>query len=144
MPPPLLFAGSGKLIANISSPGGMAYHFSASYGVGKAALDRMTADMAIELEPEGVSAVSLYPGSVATEFIVDANKERQRDLSTFQTPLFVGRSIAALAQSADRLDRSGEIVWIEDLAEEFDVTDENGIRPPGYSRRAEIESAAGK
>lgn len=141
---PLLFAGSGKFIANISSPGGMAYHFSASYGVGKAALDRMTADMAIELEAEGVAAVSLYPGSVATEFIVDANKERQRDLSTFQTPLFVGRSIAALAQSADRIERSGEIVWIEDLAEQFGVVDENGSRPPGYSRRAEIESAAGQ
>lgn len=135
---PLLFEGSGKMIVNVSSPGGLGYHYSSSYGVGKAALDRMTADMAIELEPKQVAAVSLYPGGVATEFVVQANAERKRDLSDFQTPLFVGRSVAALAASGTAIDRSGQIVWVEDLAEEFDVVDENGRRPPGYARRAEL------
>lgn len=134
----LLFAGSSKLIVNISSPGGLGYHFSTSYGVGKTALDRMTADMAVELEPKGVASIALYPGSVATEFIVDSNKERQRDLSVFQTPLFVGRSVAALAASGTALDRSGQVLWVEDLADEFELFDENGTRPPGYSRRAEL------
>jgi len=135
---PLLFEGDGKLIVNVSSPGALGYHFSASYGVGKTALDRLTKDMAIELQPTGVTAIGLYPGSVATEFIVDANKERQRDLSTFQTPLFVGRTVAAFAGSESQLDRSGDILWVEDLADEFDIVDENGTRPPGYSRRAEL------
>lgn len=135
---PLIFNGTGKLIVNVSSPGGLGYHFSASYGVGKTAMDRLTKDMAIELAPKDVAAIGLYPGSVATEFIVDANKERGRDLSDMQTPLFVGRSVAALAGAADRLERSGEILWVEDLAEEFGLVDENGNRPPGYSRRAEL------
>jgi len=139
---PLLFEGTGKLIVNVSSPGALGYHFSASYGVGKTALDRLTRDMAIELQPTGVTAVGLYPGSVATEFIVDANKDRQRDLSAMQTPLFVGRTVAAFAGSAKQLDRSGEILWVEDLAEEFDIVDENGNRPPGYSRRAELTDGA--
>lgn len=135
---PLLFEGTGKTIVNVSSPGALGYHFSASYGVGKTAMDRMTRDMAVELEPKGVTAVGLYPGSVATEFIVDSNKDRGRDLSTMQTPLFVGRTVAAVAGSPDRLDRSGEILWVEDLAEEFGIVDETGNRPPGYSRRAEL------
>ena len=44
----LLFAGgAGGAILNVSSPGGQSYHFSSSYGAGKAGLDRLTADMAI-------------------------------------------------------------------------------------------------
>src|SRR5205807_6397068 len=66
---PLLFeAAPGSLIVNVSSPGGLSYHFNAAYGAGKAGLDRLTADMAIELAERGVAAVVLYPGSVATEF----------------------------------------------------------------------------
>lgn len=131
---PLLFkAGPGGLIVNVSSPGGQSYHFSSSYGAGKAGLDRLTADMAVELEPKGIAAVVLYPGSVATEFILAARGEAP----DAQTPLFVGRSVAALAAADDLLDRSGSIQWVEDVAEEFDLVDETGRRPPGYARRGE-------
>ncbi len=132
----LLFsAGPGAAIVNVSSPGGQNYHFSSSYGAGKAGLDRLTADMAIELEPKGVAAVVLYPGSVATEFIQDAAKVREMDLSKSQTPLFVGRTAAALLADDNLMARSGTIQWVEDLANEFDIVDENGRRPPGYAQR---------
>lgn len=138
---PLLFAaGPGGAILNVSSPGGQSYHFSCSYGAGKAGLDRLTADMAIELKPKGVAAVVLYPGSVATEFIQDAAATRGMDLSQSQTPLFVGRAAAALLAAEDLMERSGSIQWVEDLAEEFDVVDETGKRPPGYRSR---DQAAG-
>lgn len=131
---PLIFeAGPGALMVNVSSPGGQSYHFSSSYGAGKAGLDRLTADMAIELEPKGVAAITLYPGSVATEFIVAARGE----VPDAQTPLLVGRSVAALAQASDCMARSGSIQWVEDLVDEFDLYDENGNRPPGYARRGE-------
>jgi NAD(P)-dependent dehydrogenase (short-subunit alcohol dehydrogenase family) len=136
---PLLFknAESGKAttILNISSPGGESYHFSSSYGAGKAGLDRLTADMALELKPKGVAAVVLYPGAVSTEFIQDTAKKTGMDLSEAQTPFFVGRSAAALLGAPDLMERSGSIQWVEDLAEEFDLVDENGKRPPGYPRR---------
>src|SRR5512144_1452600 len=115
---PLLFAsGPGAAILNVSSPGGQSYHFSSSYGAGKAGLDRLTADMAIELKPKGVAAVVLYPGSVSTEFIQDAAKDRGMDLSKSQTPLFVGRAAVALLTAPDLMQRSGSIQWVEDLAE---------------------------
>ena len=129
---PLIFeAGPGAAIVNVSSPGGESYHFSSSYGAGKAGLDRLTADMAIELEPKGVAAITLYPGSVATEFILEARGEAPEA----QTPLLVGRSVAAVVQADDLMSRSGSIQWVEDLVDEFDLYDENGNRPPGYSRR---------
>ena len=133
----LLFAAApGAAIVNVSSPGGQQYLYSASYGAGKAGLDRLSADMAIELEPKGVACVSLYPGSVATEFVRSVAEERGRDVSDSQTPLFVGRATVALLMAADLEDRSGSIQWVEDLAEEFDVVDEAGRRPPGYRLRA--------
>lgn len=139
---PLLFeAGPGAAIVNVSSPGGLAYHFSCSYGAGKAGLDRLTADMAVELEPRGVAAVALYPGSVATEFVKGVAQSQGRDLGDAQTPLFVGRATAALLAAPDLAARSGSIQWVEDLAEEFDVVDETGRRPPGYPGRAELERA---
>ncbi len=135
---PLLFeSGPGAVVLNVSSPGGQSYHFSSSYGAGKAGLDRLTADMAIELEPKGVCAMVLYPGSVSTEFIQDFAEARGTDLSQSQTPLFVGRTAAALLGASDLMSRSGSIQWVEDLAEEFDIVDEQGKRPPGYARRGE-------
>jgi NAD(P)-dependent dehydrogenase (short-subunit alcohol dehydrogenase family) len=134
----LMFASKNAAMLNVSSPGGQVYHFSACYGAGKAGLDRLTADMAIELKPKGIPAIVLYPGSVATEFILDAAKDREMDLSQAQTPLLVGRSAAALLASDDLMKRTGTIQWVEDLAEEFDVVDETGKRPTqGYPRRHE-------
>jgi NAD(P)-dependent dehydrogenase (short-subunit alcohol dehydrogenase family) len=133
----LLFkAGPGAAILNVSSPGGQSYHFSASYGAGKAGLDRLTKDMAIELKPKGVAAVVLYPGSVSTEFIQDAAKLRGMDLSQSQSPQFVGRAAVALLTARDLMARTGTIQWVEDLAEEFDIREADGHRPPRYAQRA--------
>ena len=133
----LMFAADSAAMINVSSPGGQSYHFSSSYGAGKAGLDRLTADMAVELEPKGVPAIVLYPGSVATEFIQDAAQEREMDLSQAQTPLLVGRSVAALLGTDDLMSRTGTIQWVENLVEEFDLYDENGSRPTvKYADRA--------
>lgn len=134
---PLLFAAGPALMVNVSSPGGQSYHFSSSYGAGKAGLDRLTADMAIELKPKDVAAIVLYPGSVSTEFIRANAGARGSNLDLAQTPLFVGRTVAALATAPHDvvMARSGTIQWVEDLAEEFDIVDERGTRPPGYAKR---------
>lgn len=133
---PLLFAaGPGGAIFNVSSPGGSSYHFSSSYGAGKAGLDRLSADMAIELKPKDIACCSIYPGTVATEFIMEWAGERGSDMSKAQTPLGVGRAIAALAVAPDLMERSGSIQWVEDVSEEFDVRDENGRLAPRYHSR---------
>ncbi len=143
---PLLFdgrlhdGGEGKPIAaivNVSSPGGQSYHFSSSYGAGKAGLDRLGADMALELAPKQVACVTLYPGSVGTEFIMSHAADRGTDTSHLQTPLVVGRAATAVATADDLLDRSGTIQWVEDLGEEFGLVDEHGNPPPPYQRRGE-------
>ena len=133
---PLLFAGGeGGAIINVSSPGGQSYHFSSSYGTGKAGLDRLSADMAIELRPKGIACCAAYPGAVATEFIAEWSAKFGNDLSQSQTTLGVGRCIAALAMAPDLMDRSGSIQWIEDISAEFAIVDELGRRLQKYPRR---------
>ena len=53
------------LIVNISFWAARKHIGNVAYGVAKAATDKMTADMATELAPHGVTVVSLYPGSGA-------------------------------------------------------------------------------
>jgi dehydrogenase/reductase SDR family member 1 len=133
---PLLFAaGPGGFICNVSSPGGQSYHFSSSYGAGKAGLDRLGADMALELQPKGIACLTLYPGSVSTEFIVGARGVSAEEMVTAQTPLVVGRSIAALATAPDLMQRSGSIQWVEDVGAEFGLVDEFGRPPAPYAKR---------
>ena len=133
--PLLLAAGPGGFICNVSSPGGQSYHFSSSYGAGKAGLDRLSADMAVELEPEGIACVALYPGTVSTEFILEWSGKRDTDMEGAQTPLVVGRCIAALASAPDLMERSGSIQWVEDIGAEFGIVDEHGRSPAPYGRR---------
>merc|ERR1719259_961060 len=57
------------LIVNISSFGGLKYLFNVPYGVGKAALDRMTQDTAGELKKHNVAVIGVWPGPVKTEAI---------------------------------------------------------------------------
>jgi len=49
------------LIVNISFWAAQKYLGNTVYGIAKAATDKMTSDMAHELKPHGVTAVSLYP-----------------------------------------------------------------------------------
>ena len=76
-----------------------------AYGVSKAATDKMTADMAAELKPHGVTVVSLYPGLVRTEKVMEA--AAWLDLTNSESPEFIGRAVAALAADPDVLRHTG-------------------------------------
>ena len=83
------------LIVNISFWAAQKHIANVAYGVSKAATDKMTADMAVELRPSGVTAVSLYPGLVRTEKVMEA--AAWLDLTNSESPEFIGRAVAALA-----------------------------------------------
>ena len=64
---PVMVKQKSGLMVQVSSFGGVQYLFDIGYGVGKAGLDRLTTDMAAELKPHGVQAITLYPGAAVTE-----------------------------------------------------------------------------
>merc|ERR1711997_198184 len=91
------------LILNVSSPGGLKYLFNVAYGVGKAALDRLTQDTAVELKKHNVAVVGLWPGPVKTEFIKDQSSfgvqtsdPEQNMFTRGETVEFAGKAIAHL------------------------------------------------
>ncbi|WP_067814265.1 SDR family NAD(P)-dependent oxidoreductase [Nocardia inohanensis] len=137
---PLLIE-SGGLIVNVSSPGAVRYMHNAVYGVGKTALDRLTADLAHDLAETEASAVSIWPGIVDTELLqmVPADAEGRRlvtlpgegtfDLATAESPRFPGRAVVALAADSNRKARTGKAWKVADLAEEYGFTDLDGRVP---------------
>jgi len=120
------------LIANISSSGANKYAWHVAYGVGKAALDRLTADTAHELAPHGVAVVSLWPGLVLTERVAKV-RARMPGLAHVkgETPRFTGRAVAALAADADVLRHSGRALASRELALAYDFRDVDGSLPDG-------------
>ena len=133
--PIMIEQGSG-LIANISSSGAAEYAWHVAYGVGKAALDRITADTAHELREHGVAVVSLWPGLVLTERN-EANRGKVKglDFSRAESLFFTGRAVAALATDEKRMDRSGQAIASRDLADELGFTDVGGTLPDGPMHR---------
>lgn len=144
---PLLMKGLGGIIVNVSSPGAVGYSHNVVYGVAKAAVDRMTADMALELAPHLVSVVSIWPGIVNTELLqtippgedgrrmLQLPGEGEYDLSQAETPHFAGRAVVALAADKGVSERSGKAFYVAELAESYGFTDIDGRvpQPPGLA-----------
>ena len=123
---PLMLGREGGMIINVSSRGGAGYTFSVAYGVGKAGVDRLARDMAVELEPHGIACFSLWPSAVKTEFILEqvAKGEAALDLSRAQSPVLSGRAVVALAADPARMERTGEILKVADLKAQYGLVDE--------------------
>ena len=107
------------LIVNISFWAARKYIGNVIYGIAKAATDKMSADMAHELRDTGVTVVSLYPGLVRTEAVMEAARAGWLDISNSESPEFVGRVIVALSREATLLKRSGQILVAAEIAQEL-------------------------
>jgi dehydrogenase/reductase SDR family member 1 len=126
---------------NVSSSGAVTYAHNVVYGVGKAAVDKMTADMAVELEGTGVSIVSVWPGLVRNEMLdaaavrdgdqiyIELPGEGRFDLGGAESPRFVGRAVVALAGAGELATRTGKAFETSLLAKEFGFTDTDGRVP---------------
>ena len=126
---PMMIARGKGLIVNISFWAAQKYVGNSIYGIAKAATDKMSSDMAHELRPSGVAAVSLYPGLVRTEAVMAAARAGWLDLSNSESPEFIGRVVAALYGDAQLMERSGQIVVAAQLAKELGVVDIDGKQP---------------
>jgi dehydrogenase/reductase SDR family member 1 len=115
------------LIVNISFWAAQKHLGNALYGCAKAATDKLTADMAQELAPHGISVVSLYPGLVRTEAVMAAASFL--DLSNSESPEFIGRAIQALAADRNKMRRSGQLLVAAQLGLDYGFIDVDGRQP---------------
>jgi len=126
------------LICLVSSFGGKSYTFNVAYGVGKAAIDRLSLDMSYQLQKYGVATTTLYPGLVKTEANLEMEKDGSwaeqsggLDLSVGESPGFSGKALVELAalEKDSMMERSGNVEVVAELATEFGFTDINGKTP---------------
>lgn len=132
---PLLVRRSGGLVVFISSFGGACYMHGAAYGAQKAGVDKLAADMAVDFEPYGVAAVSLWLGPQITERTQAATRERPEYAAFLQqgeTPEFNGRVIHALASDPKLMRFTGQTLITAELAREYGITEKDGRQPPSY------------
>lgn len=136
---PLMLPQKRGLIVNTSSGGGIRYTFNVPFGVQKSGVDRMARDMAHELKPFGISAVSIWPGYIKSEKLAAQPDRVPAALAKLiaergETPVFVGRAVAALAADPDLIAKTGQILLASELATEYGFTDVDGKIPPPPSR----------
>lgn len=115
------------LIVNISFWAAQKYMSNVPYGAAKAAVDKMTADMAHEAEKYNITVVSLYPGLVRTESVLRAAE--YFDMSNSESPQFTGMVIAALADDPNVMSKTGKVLVGAALAEEYGIQDIDGKQP---------------
>lgn len=102
------------LIINVSGRGAVRYRYNVVYGVGKAATERLTRDMALDLKDQGVAVVSIWPNGHAI------------DPARPETPRYNGRAVVGLATDPLLMTKSGAHFWSAELGAEYGFTDEFG------------------
>ena len=124
----LMRESSRGLIVNISFWAAQKHLGNILYGMSKAATDKMTADMAAELDSPDINVVSLYPGLVRTEKVMAVAEHM--DLSNSESPRFIGRTIAALFENQDmRRKLTGKVCVAAEIARDLGVEDIDGSSP---------------
>ena len=129
----------GGLVVEVTDGDAYFYRGHFFYDLVKTTVIRMAFALSQELKGRGVTALAVTPGFLRSEWMLDhlgvteANwrdaAEKVRPFIASETPLFVGRGIAALAADPHVARKNGRVFASWDLGEEYGVTDADGTRP---------------
>ena len=127
------------------------YRLSPFYDLAKVAVNRMAWAHAQDLAEHQATAVSLTPGWMRSEMMLDqyeVTEENWRDALTrephfaiSETPRFVGRAVAALASDPDRARWNGRSLSSGELAGDYGFVDLDGSRPDAWRYITEVQDA---
>jgi len=109
------------------------------YDLVKANVERIVRGLSAELGDLPVTAVGVTPGWLRSENMLEnfgVTEDTWRDacvktpgFGISESPAYVGRGVAALAQAADASRWAGTIISARQLADAYGVTDADGSRP---------------
>lgn len=116
------------------------------YDLVKANVERIVKGLAAELEGRPVTAVGVTPGWLRSEKMLDnfgVTEENWRDavekrpgFGISESPTYVARGVAALAQAADADRWAGTIASVRQLADSYGFTDTDGSKPDCWGHLA--------
>jgi NAD(P)-dependent dehydrogenase (short-subunit alcohol dehydrogenase family) len=152
---PLLIERPGGLLVEVTD--GTAeynaehYRINPFYDLAKVSVTRMAWAHAQDLAPHGATSVSITPGWLRSEMMLDTfgvTEENWREATTrvphfviSETPRFVGRAVAALAADPERSRWNGQSLSSGDLAKIYGFTDLDGSRPDAWRYLREVQEA---
>jgi NAD(P)-dependent dehydrogenase (short-subunit alcohol dehydrogenase family) len=150
---PLLLRTPGGLVVEVNDGtdeyNATNYRVNFFYDLAKASVGRMAFALAHELAPHGATALSVTPGWLRSEAMLDAygvTEENWRDatrttphFAISETPRFVGRAVAALAADPDVARWNGASLSSGQLAQEYGFTDLDGSRPDCWRYLVEVQ-----
>ena len=136
---PLLVARGRGLIVEITDGDFFGYRFNLFYDLVKMSVIRLAMAMAYELRKTGIAAVAVTPGFLRSEAMLDRFSvteknwcdagKKEPDFLHSETPLFVGRAVAALAADPEVKKKSGQVFSSWNLSDEYGFADADGNRP---------------
>jgi NAD(P)-dependent dehydrogenase (short-subunit alcohol dehydrogenase family) len=135
---PLMLPHRQGLIVNTTFNDRGKYIGNLFYDLAKNAIVRMAKGMAIELTQYNIAAVSLSPGFMRTEAVLSHFKTDEQhwqtvpDLKRTESPQYIGRAVAALATDPNVMQKSGSILTVGELAQEYEFTDIDGRYIPPF------------
>jgi NAD(P)-dependent dehydrogenase (short-subunit alcohol dehydrogenase family) len=150
---PLLLRSPGGLVVEVTDGtdeyNAANYRVSFFYDLAKASVNRMAFALAHEVGSRGATAVSLTPGWLRSEAMLDAygvTEENWQDACRVQphfaiseTPAYVGRAVAALAADPDVARWNGRSLSSGQLAQVYGFTDLDGSRPDAWRYLVEVQ-----
>jgi NAD(P)-dependent dehydrogenase (short-subunit alcohol dehydrogenase family) len=149
---PKLINNRKGLVVEVTDGNSARYRGSFFYDLAKHSVIRLAQAQAHELRPRDVAAVALTPGFLRSEAVLEHFHTTERDwrettdphFARSESPAYLGRAVAALAQDPAILAKSGRALDTASLAREYGFTDTDGTRPdfPGYWA-AELEPELG-
>jgi NAD(P)-dependent dehydrogenase (short-subunit alcohol dehydrogenase family) len=154
---PLLVRRPGGLVVELTD-GTAAYnadHYRVSlfYDLAKTSVIRIAWAQARELAPHGGTAVALTPGWLRSEAMLENHGvsesnwhdavERTPHFAISESPLYVGRAVAALAGDPDVARWNGESLSSGQLAQVYGFTDLDGSRPDCWRYMVEVVEREG-
>lgn len=127
------------------------YRNSPFYDLAKIAVNRMAWVHAKDLAKYDATAVSLTPGWLRSEMMLDGfgvrednwreATAREPHFAISETPRFVGRAVTALAGDANRSRWNGMSLSSGGLAKEYGFTDLDGSQPDAWRYLPEVADA---
>jgi len=138
--PLVLDSESGLVVEVGDGKGDVPFRGNIAYDIVKSTVVRLAESLNAELAPHGAMAVSVTPGFLRSEAMLDlagVSEANWRDAQDFgggffahsETPHLLGRGIAALAADPARARFAGRCLGSWDLMHEYKVVDHDGASP---------------
>jgi NAD(P)-dependent dehydrogenase (short-subunit alcohol dehydrogenase family) len=128
----------GLIVSTTANLEPLGYLRNLFYDLSKNAVHRLVWAMAQELREHNIASLAVAPGFMRTERIVEAFRRAGAEAALDgpggpkETPAYLARAVAALASDEQVMEKSGQLLEVGALAQEYGFTDVDGAQPAPF------------